>query len=132
VAATCAIEFENDQPVHRSKFLITVRKGIRYPEDVWASNKTGKPLTSTHDIKNSRFIFQSRMPNGSSWDVFVSDFDGQNMVNLTAKDVVSYDGICNGEGDVVAEWLNEREIRYCSIGGEMKVNADPLFGINKR
>jgi hypothetical protein len=110
------VEFKNNLPICRSPFVIGIRRGIRYPDDIWLSKETNKPLTfETEDINNSRFIFMSRQPNGSSTDIFVADFDGTNMCNLTKKNETSYDGFYDEKGNEVARWVNKEIIRYCSV-----------------
>lgn len=117
VGILVAVEFVRQEPVGRSAYVLAVRKGIRYPDDVWSSIETGKPITSTHeaDISMARFIFQSRQPNGSSTDLFVADFDGKNLCNLTYKDEIAYDGLFDDAGNEVAFWLDEQTIQYCSM-----------------
>jgi hypothetical protein len=64
VGAIVAIEFRSSQPICRSRFVIVIRRGIRYPDDIWLSARTNRPITSVvnGDITKSRFIFQSRQP----------------------------------------------------------------------
>lgn len=117
VGAIVAVEFENMVPLHRSKYILSVRKGIRYPDDIWWSKKTGKPIISS---SGNRFIFQSKQPNGNSTDIFVADFNGDNIYNLTYKKETAYDGFFDDGGNEVAIWVNKNTIQYCSMDKGIK------------
>ncbi len=116
IIAIVAVEFDGKEPICRSKYIVAVRAGIRYPDDIWRSKKTNKPITSGDDnhISNARFIFQSRQPNGSSSDIFVADFNGERMYNLTERNEVAYDGFFDEKGNEVARWV-DGEIEYGSM-----------------
>jgi len=136
IAALVVVEFENEKPVHRSRYVILARAGIRYPDDLWRSKITGKPLTSIQeqDISGARFIFQSRQPNGSGTDIFVSNFNGENMYNLTWKNESAYDGFFDDDGNEVAKWIDQKTIQYCSMTKgrrEIKKAIDPLYSTPK-
>lgn len=112
-----AVEFREGKPVGRSPFVLVVRKGIRYPDDVWRSQQTGKPIVSEQgdDISTARFLFESRQPNGMSTDIFIADFNGARMCNLTLKDETAYDGLFNDQGEEIAKWVDARTVQYCSM-----------------
>jgi len=132
VGALVVVEFKGKMPICRSKYVILLRAGIRYPDDIWRSKKTNKPITSikdNNDISGARFIFQSRQPNGSGTDIFVADFNGENMYNLTQKNEVAYDGFYDDEGNEVTKWNDDGLIQYCSMTKgrrEIKQKIDPL------
>jgi len=122
VCGIVVVEFEGRKPMKRSEHTIVIRAGIRYPEDIWISKNTGRPITSKDEnIATARFIFQSRQPNGQSCDVFVAGFNGANMVNLTYKEEDAYDGFFNDSGDEVARWVDQDTIEYCSMSGGRRI-----------
>ena len=116
LGAIVAVEFEGKNPICRSKYIIVSRAGIRYPDDIWRSKITNKPITSGNDsdISSARFIFQSRQHNGSSTDVFVADFNGERMFNLSLRNEAAYDGFFDQNGNEIARWIGN-EIEYCSM-----------------
>lgn len=117
VGVLTIVEFSDMQPTERSAYTLVVRKGIRYPDDYWCSAVSGKPFTpiGIQDLTTTRFIFQSRQPNGNSTDVFVADFNGERMCNLTRKDIQRYDGVLDSGGREVARWIDKTTIQYCSL-----------------
>ncbi|MFC3502809.1 hypothetical protein ACFOOK_17765 [Micromonospora krabiensis] len=106
-----AVECAGGRPVSRSRYLLVVRAGIRYPEDVWLSPATGRPLLSDPEPRRARVAFESPQPNGLATDVFACAVDGRRMVNLTRKDLDSYDGFGDGES---AQWVDQRHLRVVS------------------
>ncbi|WP_158847747.1 hypothetical protein [Saccharothrix deserti] len=108
-----AVEYFMGQPVARSRYIAAVRAGIRYPDDVWRSKRTGSPLLSTRDRETARVAFQSRQEGGLGSDVFVCDVDGGAMVNLTRKSQDSYDGLFRGSEEV-AKWVDRSHLRIAS------------------
>jgi succinate dehydrogenase flavin-adding protein (antitoxin of CptAB toxin-antitoxin module) len=98
--------------------VVVLKKGIRYPGDKWWSKTTNKPITSSQrsdgNIAHARFMFQSREPRGGATDIFVADFDGERMFNVTEDNVDAYDGFIDGEGNEIAEWVDDKHVRYCS------------------
>jgi succinate dehydrogenase flavin-adding protein (antitoxin of CptAB toxin-antitoxin module) len=117
MVAIVAVEFADDAPIGRSPYVIVVRKGIRYPDDIWLSNKTNKPITSADndDISRARFVFQSRQLDFGSTDIYAADFNGSNMVNLTDDNPEAYDGFFDDNGDEIVAWINNNTIRYSSM-----------------
>ena len=59
-------------------------------------------------------MFQSREPRGGSTDIFVADFNGENLVNVTEDNQNAYDGFLL-DGRMVARWIDERTIQYSSM-----------------
>ena len=117
VGVLTAVEFSAEQPTQRSPYTLVVRRGIRYPDDYWRSITSGRPITppGIEDLTKTRFIFQSRQPNGNSTDVFVADFNGKCMCNLTHKSASRYDGLLDNEGNEVGKWVDNKSIQYCSM-----------------
>ncbi|WP_141561947.1 hypothetical protein [Micromonospora sp. WMMA1996] len=106
-----AVECVGGRPVSRTPYLLVVRAGIRYPEDVWLSPATGRPLLSDRDPDRARVAFESPQPNGLATDMFACDLDGRRMNNLTRKSVDSYDGF--GDGTQVT-WVDQKHLRVFS------------------
>jgi hypothetical protein len=76
-------------------------------------------------MKNA--VYAYRRYNGGSTDIFVADFHGTNMCNLTKKNETAYDGFFDEDGNEVVEWVDEKTIRYCSMtkgGIEIKEKPD--------
>jgi hypothetical protein len=117
VGGILVVELAGSSPVRRSHHCIVVRAGIRYPDDVWLSERTGRPVVFEKDVASGRFLFQSRQPNGTSCDVFAADFDGLRLVNLTWKPQDAYDGFFDEAGREVAEWVGPGTARICSMRG---------------
>lgn len=111
-----AVEFSQGVPVARSPFVLCIRKGIRDPDDIWRSSLTGTAIVppGTTDFSTARFLFQSHQPNGMSSDLFVADFCGTRLRNLTKKHETSYDGLFDENGKEIGRWLNATTIQYCS------------------
>lgn len=109
-----AVEFDGGIALSRSRYTCVVRMGIRYPDDIWVSQRTGGPLVAG-PREQSRFAFQSRQPNGLGWDVFVADFDGERMIDLTFKDHDGYSGFSFGNGEEAAEWLDSHRFQYVTM-----------------
>ncbi len=105
------VEYRAGRPLSRSPYLLAVRAGIRYPQDVWLSPATGHPLVSAPEPHRARVAFESPQPNGLACDVYACDLDGRRMVNLTRKDHDSYDGLGGGE---LAQWVDERHLQVVS------------------
>jgi hypothetical protein len=128
VGAICAVEFLNSKPINRSRYVVVIRKGIRYPDDIWISKKTGKPITNRigDDISEGRFIFQSTQINGSSSDIFVADFNGENMYHLNRKNNTEYDGFYDSDEQEVAQWTDERNIQYSSMRKGKRITKTSL------
>jgi hypothetical protein len=131
IAVMVAVEFDKQQPICRSRYIVMLRKGIRYPEDIWWSKDTNKPLVSPFhsDITETRFMFQSREPSSRTTDIFVADFNGNNMRNLTEEHPDAYDGFYNDDGEEVARWIDKTHIQYCSmVEGTRRtvIKSDPL------
>ena len=83
VAVIFAVSYAGRTPAFRSSGILLIRKGIRYPDDIWLSSRTGRPICSaTDNISKGRFIFQSRESKGESCDIFVADYNGDNMCNI--------------------------------------------------
>jgi hypothetical protein len=120
-AAIVAVAYAEGSPLFRSEYILVVRKGIRYPDDVWRSRKgNGPPICSVpvncenSDLRNGgRFIFESREPDGASTDVFVADYNGDNMCNLNAGEPSAWDGF-HENGNEVACWTPDGKIRFCT------------------
>lgn len=124
------IEWDGETPLYRSRYLVIVRKGIRYPDDVWWSTKTQSALLSptAGPIEKRRFIFQSREAQGGSTDVFIADFDGRNLCNVSADNPAAYDGFYDDEGNEVVAWVDDKHVRYCSMKNGTKrltIKIDP-------
>jgi len=115
VAAIVAVAYSGGRPFRRSRYVLVARKGIRYPDDIWCSIKSGRPICSKEgDISNARFIFQSPEPNGSSCDVFVANYNGGNMCNLNSGEPSAWDGFYAENGEEVACWTSDGQIQYCT------------------
>lgn len=116
IGVLVAIEFEGELPVYRSRYVVIVRKGIRYPDDIWLSTKTNKPITQPGytDLSEAKFVFQSRELYSTSSDIFVSNFSGTIMHNLTEDDQAAADQFVDNYGNEVIEWVDEKHIRYYS------------------
>jgi hypothetical protein len=108
-----AVEYFRGRSVARSAYLIAVRAGIRYPDDVWRSPRTGSAFLSTRDRETARVAFQSRQEGGLGSDVFACDVDGSALVNLTHKTEDSYDGLFRGSEEV-AKWIDRTHLRLAS------------------
>ena len=124
-ALLVAVEWVDRAPVKRTSYVVMVRSGIRYPDDLWLSPLTGLPLLS-NDSPEARFAFQSRQPNALSHDVFIADLDGARMINLSRKEFDAYDGLHGPDGDFGA-WVDETHLRYFSRRrgrGQTTVGAD--------
>jgi hypothetical protein len=113
VGIVVAVEYRGDRPVARSRYVAGIRAGIRYPDDVWRSTRTGSAILSSPHAEMARVAFQSRQEGGLSSDVFVCDVDGGAMVNLTRKSMNSYDGLFRGREEV-AEWVDRSHLRVAS------------------
>jgi hypothetical protein len=135
VALVVAVEFQGDEPVARSPYLLAARRGIRYPEDRWLSARTGRPVLSKEDpvdAADARFVFQSARPNGFSSDVFVADLDGERMFNLSYKEIDASDGFGPEEDEVVC-WLDPTHIQYATFRrgrGSVVVRPDPAAALS--
>jgi hypothetical protein len=132
VGVLVLIEWENAKPLYRSPYVVILRKGIRYPDDIWLSRTTLSPLMSPGDgeFTRRRFIFQSREPAGGSTDIYVADFDGGNMVNLSQDNVDAFDGFFDDDGVEVVGWVDERHIKYSSMQKGTKqvaIRMDPIY-----
>lgn len=112
-AAIVAVEYFNGRPTARSRYLFVIRVGIRYPDDIWASKRTGSAILSTKNRDDARMAFQSRQQGGLASDVFACDVDGGRMVNLTEKTASSYDGFFRGTEEVV-KWIDRNHLRVAS------------------
>lgn len=98
-----AVRFRRGRPVARSRYILCIRSGIRYPDDLWISPRTGSAILSEIHRDIARVAFQSRQEGGLSSDVFACDVNGSRMVNLTLKSENSYDGFFRGDTEVV-QW----------------------------
>ena len=118
VAIILAVAYDGKVPIFRSNGILVVRKGIRFPDDVWLSARTNRPICSTSgDISKGRFIFQSRESKGASCDIFVADYNGENMCNINAADESAWDGFQDETGQEVACWTDDGKITYCTRSG---------------
>jgi hypothetical protein len=110
IGALTVVEFENKRPIYRSPFIVLIRKGIRYPSDLWQSPKTGRPIVNTRarTITEARFLFQSRQDNGTGTDVFAADFDGSRMCSLSRKPFTASDGLRDRLGNFVGRWIDKQ------------------------
>jgi hypothetical protein len=118
VAVIMAVAYDRRVPAFKSSGILVIRKGIRFPDDVWLSARTNRPICSTEgDISKGRFIFQSREPKGASRDIFVADYNGENMCNLNAGDESAWDGFQDETGREVACWTDDGQITFCTRSG---------------
>ncbi|MEV0359423.1 hypothetical protein AB0H71_25545 [Nocardia sp. NPDC050697] len=106
-----AVEFRSGVPTARSNYADFVRRGIRYPDDVWRSTVTGQPIMQE---KRQRVAFVSHQPHGTSSDVFACNVDGSDMVNLTEEKKDSYNGFHQGTVEV-AKWVDENNLKIASM-----------------
>jgi len=115
-----AVAYHGGVPQCRSRYFLIVRKGVRYPEDVWLSTRTGRPICPREgDISGQRFVFQSREAKGGSTDIFVADYNGGRMCNITAHDVVAWDGFVNESGNEVVQWTEDGQVQfYSTVNGK--------------
>jgi hypothetical protein len=82
--------------------------------------------TEAGNIEGSRFIFQSRQPNGGGTDIFVADIDGGRRCNLTEKDYPADDTLFDDHEQEVGRWVGSAEIEYCSMrGGRKSIERRP-------
>jgi hypothetical protein len=118
ISAIVVVAFDKfEHPIHRSAYTIAVRKGIKYPDDIWTSRKTNRPITNSNHgepLSTSRFVFQSAQPNGGCSDIYSANFDGSDMRNLTKKTTTAYDGFFDENDEEVVEWIDRTTIRYAS------------------
>lgn len=118
VAVILAVAYKGRIPVFKSSGILVIRKGIRFPDDVWLSAQTNRPICSTAgDISKGRFIFQSRESKGASFDIFVADYNGKRMCNLNAGDESAWDGFQDETGREVACWTDDGQIKFCTRSG---------------
>jgi hypothetical protein len=127
-----AVEFDGEHPMCRSRYIVIVRKGVRYPDDIWFSKRTNNPITQPGhtDLSEARFVFQSREPYSASFDIFIAKFDGTSMYNLTEDNHAADDSFFDSEGNEVVEWVDEKRIRYSSMQGGVRktvIGIDPLY-----
>jgi hypothetical protein len=116
IGVLVAIALERRKPVARSLYTVVLRKGIRFSDDVWIAATRNRALLSPGPgpASERRFMFQSREPRGGSTDIFVADFNGENLVNVTEDNQNAYDGFLL-DGRMVARWIDERTIQYSSM-----------------
>ena len=108
VVVLLAVAYENRRPICRTPYCLTIRKGIRYPDDEWINPATGRPVFSSSDPVTARFLFQSREPNGDSTDMFAANFNGSVSVNLNATDPSAWDGFTDDHGKNCVSWVGDR------------------------
>lgn len=108
VVALVAIAYVHRRPAYRSPYCLAIRKGIRYPDDVWISPATGQPVFSPGDPAQGRFLFQSRESRGGGTDMFAANFNGSFMVNLNATDESAWDGFVDEDGNDLVSWTGNR------------------------
>jgi hypothetical protein len=101
-----AVQFRRGEPVARSRYILGVRCGIRYPDDLWISSRTGSTVLSERHRDIARVAFQTRQEGGLGADVFACHVDGSRMVNLTRKSENAYDGFFRGDTEVV-QWNDD-------------------------
>ncbi len=118
IAALVILAFDaKSEPQYRTCYVVVVREGIRYPDDIWLSSRTNRPITNNlanEPLIDSRFVFQSRQPNGNSSDIFTADFTGSNMHNITKKHETAYDGFLDENNQEVIKWLDKSTLQYSS------------------
>lgn len=93
---------------YRTPYCALIRKGIRYPDDVWISPATGQPVFSPAEYPQRRFLFQSRESKGGSTDMFAANLNGTMMVNLNEGDETAWDGFVDEEGYDLVTWSDNR------------------------
>lgn len=114
VVVLVAVAYLDRRPICRSPYCLTIRKGIRYPDDVWLSPVTGRPKFSGPDPVTARFLFQSRESKGESTDMFAANFNGTVLVNLNATDWSAWDGFQDEDGNDCVSW-DGRRVTFASM-----------------
>jgi hypothetical protein len=119
IDALALVEFKEGNPICRTPYIFLMRKGIRYPEDLWQSPLTGRPVVNTRsrNIADARFMFQSRQPNGTSNDIFIADFDGSRMCNVSFKLTTAADDLRDRWGKFVGRWISRNTVEFDSMRG---------------
>ncbi|MEK7342774.1 MAG: hypothetical protein AABZ73_03015 [Pseudomonadota bacterium] len=108
VVALVAVAYVHRRPRYRTPYCLMIRKGIRYPDDVWINPATGSPVWSGPEPLSSRFLFQSREAKGSSTDMFAADFNGARLFNLNEQDETAWDGFTDENGRDLVTWKENR------------------------
>lgn len=108
VVALVAVAYVHRRPRYRTPYCLMIRKGIRYPDDVWINPATGEPVWSGSDPLTSRFLFQSREDKGSSTDMFAANFNGSRLFNLNEGDETAWDGFVDDYGKNLVTWEGNR------------------------
>ncbi|MDR0779725.1 MAG: hypothetical protein LBF16_03395 [Pseudomonadales bacterium] len=121
--ALIAVAYRHRHPVYRSPYCMVIRKGIRYPDDVWLSPATGRPVLSGNDPASARFLFQSREAKGGSTDMFAANFNGSGLVNLNADDESAWDGFVDEAGNDLTSWQGRRVTFASTVTGKGFIEA---------
>jgi hypothetical protein len=108
LAFASVVLLEDDYPVARTAYYPFVRRGIRYPDDIWWHPASGAVLANSADVSNARIAFESKRPNGPGRDIFVCDFDGERQVDATRKDEIVSSTIMERVG-VAFRWISDTE-----------------------
>jgi hypothetical protein len=104
VVALVAVAYVHRRPRYRTPYCLMIRKGIRYPDDVWINPATGRPVWSGQEPVTSRFLFQSRELKGGSFDMFAANFNGTRLYNLNEGDETAWDGFVDEDGRNLVTW----------------------------
>jgi hypothetical protein len=115
LAVAALICLEGHRPIVRSNYYAFVRKGIRYPDDVWWDASTGAVLANGANIAESRIAFETRRPNGSGRDIFVCDFDGDRMVDATSKEEIVSSTLIDALGHNAFRWTSAHEFECAEM-----------------
>lgn len=108
VVALVAVAYVHRRPAYRTPYCLVIRKGVRYPDDVWLNPATGKPVWSGPEPLRSRFLFQSREAKGGSTDMFAANFNGTRLFNLNDGDDTAWDGFTDEDGNDLVSWQGSR------------------------
>lgn len=125
IYAVAAVEVLDRKVVARSPFYLAKRQGIRLPEDVWSIVREGRnvPLLIREPTRAWRVAFQSVPEPGEPPDIFVSDFFGYNLKNLTGTPR-RFEGFAGPGGASCGRigWWSASRLRYCAErGGHLNI-----------
>lgn len=110
-----AVAFTPDGPQIRTPYVLVIRKGIRYPDDVWLSAKTARPFTSRpSELDKVRFAFQSRQSGALGTAIFAADYQGTRMYNITEQLKYCANQIRNDRGEEVLRWTADGKVAFAS------------------
>ncbi len=115
VGALVAVGYGSEGPQIRSRYVIVVRKGIRYPDDTWISSMTRGPICSVAaPVVKGRFVFQSRQEDAWGSAIFCIDYNGERLRNITVSEKECMNSFTNEDGEEIVRWTESGEVEFAS------------------